>query len=345
VYIFFKKKSQTYLENLLKSRTNSMVSIRGCPIVADLLSNNLIFISFNKQVLYRFVKIFNFAKKKYNKSNKMWNGLLLVLIIFCKGYSGAAFDAVYAVHFGKQNVDYYDSQGVEYKKYTGECSNRLSTPKIFRNVPDYDQTLYQHYCRDDRPNLTVPLSGDGKYLLILKLSPHGSNDKASLTLNNNHKIWSKFSVYATVGALDLAYDEYILFSVCGNRLQYKTELSSIVSSSISLYLYNGPSYSHIAALVLYKGDVHNFKVQPTIAKNFNSNDFDYQSKFECRGNSFFETTTTATTSATATTSTTSTTAIPSTTVKPYTVNNNYFFMNFFINKIPPKSEILSVDEI
>jgi hypothetical protein len=325
-----------------------MVSIRGCPIFVDLLSNNFIFISFNKQVLYRLVKIFNFAKKKSNKSNKMWNGLLLVLFIFCKSYSVVAFEAVYAINLGNQSVDYIDSQGVEYKKYTGECRTRESTSTIYRNVADDDQTLYQHYCREDKRNLTIPLSGDGKYLLILKLTPHNSYDKASLTLNNNHKIWSNFSVDATVGAMDLAYDEYILFSVCGNRLKYKTELSSIVGSSISLYLYNGPSHNRIAALVLYKGDVNNFKVQPTIAKNFNSNDFDYQSNFECRVTTTTKaTTTTSTTDSTTTTSkttTTSTTAIPSTTVKPCTVNYN-FFMNFFINKISPKSEILSVDEI
>jgi hypothetical protein len=159
-----------------------------------------------------------------------------------------------------------------------------------------------------------------------------------LTLNNNHKIWSNFSVHATVGALDLAYDEYIIFNVCGNRLKYKTEVSSIVSSNISLYLRNVPSYNNIAALVLYKGDLHNFKVQPTIAKNFNSNDFDYQSKFECRGNSFYVIDPTS-----STTKSTTTTTTTSTTVKPYTVNNIFFI--FSLNKIPPKSEILSADEI
>jgi hypothetical protein len=275
----------------------------------------------------------------------MWNGLLLVLFIFCKSYSVVAFDAVYAINFGDQSVNYNDSQGIEYNNYTGECSTRTSTSIIFRNVPDDDQTFYQHYCMEDNRIFLIPLSGDGNYLLILKLTPStSSDDTASLTLNNNHKIWSNFSVRETVGALDLAYDEYILFSVCGNRLQYKSELSSIVSSSISLFLRNVPGFNRIGALVLYKGDVHNFKVQPTIAKNFNNNDFDYQSKFECRGNSFFETTTTATPSTTSTTTTTTTTAIPSTTVKPCTVNNNNFFI-FSINKIPPKSEILSGDEL
>jgi hypothetical protein len=106
-----------------------------------------------------------------NKSNKMWNRLLLVLFIFCKSYSVVAFDAVYAINFGNQSVDYIDSQGVEYKNYTGECRCR-STTIIFRNVPDYDQKLYQHYCKEDNRNLTIPLSGDGKYLLILKLTPY-----------------------------------------------------------------------------------------------------------------------------------------------------------------------------
>jgi hypothetical protein len=305
----------------------------------------------------------------------MWNGLLLVLFIFCKGYSVVAFDAVYAVNFGNWNVTYIDSQGVEYKNYTGECKFRESTSTIYRNVPDDAQTLYQHYCREEDKRLTIPLSGDGKYLLILKLTPYSPIPTASLKLNNNHMIWRFFSVSATIGADDLAYDEYILFSVCGNRLKYKTEVSSIVRSRISLYFRNEPDYINIAALVLYKGDVHNFKVQPTIAKNFNSNDFVHQSKFECRGNSFFETTTTkattttesstttsttepttttvtisttkptTTTSTTATTSTTEPSATISTTVKPCTVNNNYYFMNFIINKIPSKEENLPVDEI
>jgi hypothetical protein len=299
-------------------------------------------------------QIFNCAQNRNQSLNlikKMWSGHVLVLLIFYKGCSILAYDRVFAVNFGER-VDRVDSNGILFNQSsTGQCKYPDAlVSRTYSNVPDIvDQAIYQYFCLVKSPEYSmsfgIPLWGDGKYLLIVKFVSHEIfHGNAQLMLNKNHRIFKNLNVYQAVGNRnDLAYDEYILFTVCGSRLKYKNEESSIVDSSINFELTSPDHWIGVVAMALFKGDVENYKVQPKIAINFNSSDFDHQADFKCRGNNFLKIVSTTTT----TTSTIKTTT--TTTVKPCIVinNNNSFVFNFFMSKIqsPSKSEILSVDEI
>jgi hypothetical protein len=260
---------------------------------------------------------------------------VLVLLISYKGCSILAYERVFAVNFGER-VDRFDSNGVLFNqsstdqcKYPDELLERH-----YSNVPDVvDQAIYNSICWLISPgyymSFGIPLSGDGKYLLIVKFVSHFNyHGNAQLMLNKNHRIFKNLNVYKAVGNRDeLAYDEYILLTVCGSRLKYKNEESSLVDSNINFELTSSLVAIPVSAIALFKGDVENYNVQPKIAINFNNSDFDQQAEFECRGNDFVKIATTTTT----TTTTTATT----TTVKPCTVNNINvsFVFNLFMNKM------------
>jgi hypothetical protein len=147
-----------------------------------------------------------------------------VLLIFYKGCSILAYERVYAyaVNFGER-VDRVDSNGVLFNQSSkGQCKfPDLLVSRNYSNVPDVvDQAIYQYLCLVKSPEYSmsfgIPLWGDGNYLLIVKFVPNASNGQ--LMLNNNHKIFKNLNVYKTVGNReDLAYDENILFTVCGSR--------------------------------------------------------------------------------------------------------------------------------
>jgi hypothetical protein len=90
-----------------------------------------------------------------------------------------------------------------------------------------------------------------------------------------------FNVMFAVDSYYTAYDEYVGFNVCGNRLNYKNDYSLIDNNNIDLAL-SVENGGIISAFALLKGAFHNYPVQ-TIAKNFNRDDFVQLAKFVCKG--------------------------------------------------------------
>jgi hypothetical protein len=212
--------------------------------------------------------------------------LTVLLILFSSVKAVPEPLMVYAVNYGGSAMT--DTYGVQYKEYKN-CPNIDKLGSLYTNVPKADQTLYDRYCSGINLNFQIPLSGSGKYLMILKFIPFASNPAyaVDISLNKKHQIWKNFLAYNIVDDPLIAYDEYVVFSVCGDELQYKDTYSTIVNSKIDLDLTNPiiNFYSIISALVLFKNNIHNFKVQP-IAKNFDTDDFIYQAQYECRANKF-----------------------------------------------------------
>jgi hypothetical protein len=211
--------------------------------------------------------------------------LTVLLILFSSVKAVPEPLMVYAVNYGGSAMT--DSFGVQYKEYK-KCLNEKWGQST--NVPKADQNLYDTYCFGKSLNFQIPLSGSGKYLMILKFIPLGTSilNGANISLNKKHQIWTNKNTYNIVGDSGvIAYDEYVVFSVCGDELQYKNTYSTIVNSKIDLDItsVNQNYYSQISALVLFKNNIYNFKVQP-IAKKFDTDDFIYQAQYECRANKF-----------------------------------------------------------
>jgi hypothetical protein len=204
--------------------------------------------------------------------------VILVVLTFVKTHSAEEFDSVYAINFaGSTHVD---SDGVKFEPFTGNCSTHSSNTK-YADVPEKDYTLYQQYCSGQKLIYNIPLSGSGKYLLNPKFSLNSNTMK--LVLNRKHETVIESGKYLKEQS---AYDEYIVFSVCDNRLQFKNESSIISNNTIDFEVLNNcvdcDLEISISALVLFKGnDIHTFEIRP-VAKNFNADDLVQQAKYECR---------------------------------------------------------------
>jgi hypothetical protein len=208
----------------------------------------------------------------------MWKSKILFKLCLVLGsfLTTNAFESTYALNIGGFN--HTDTSGVHYEGYHN-CTVAIAF-RAFANVPEHDRMMYRECCRSASLNFQIPVSGADNYLLILKLLP-SSNSNINVTLNKNHQILRDFNVENTVGGSEIAYDEYIVFSVCGHHMQYKNEYSFLNNNTIDLDISNNENgFAQVSGLVLYKGDVQNFKVAP-IAKNFNTDDFIQQAKHEC----------------------------------------------------------------
>jgi hypothetical protein len=160
--------------------------------------------------------------------------LTVLLILFSSVKAVPEPLMVYAVNYGGSAMT--DTYGVQYKEYKN-CPNIDKLGSLYTNVPKADQTLYDRYCSGINLNFQIPLSGSGKYLMILKFIPFASNPAyaVDISLNKKHQIWTNKNTYNIVGDSGvIAYDEYVVFSVCGDEIQYKDTYSTIVNSKIDL---------------------------------------------------------------------------------------------------------------
>jgi hypothetical protein len=166
---------------------------------------------------------------------------------------------IYAINLGGDA--HTDLQGISYQKDNGQHFQHTDDEFTVLGVPEEDQQIYQSYFWDPELNIQIPINGSGTYLLILKFSvPCKSRRWTDVTINGQHKILQKFSVYKQAGGYDTAYDEHVLFTICNGKMLYRNETSVIKDNKFKFQLKCSKTCSRtisqvmISAIVLLKGD-------------------------------------------------------------------------------------------
>jgi Malectin domain len=171
-----------------------------------------------------------------------------------------AYKIHYAVNFGEVGA-FNDSQGIVYKQEASSYNQYFENQQI-SGATDHDQKLYQSYAYDDEALLYYisDINESGQYLLVFKTYTPDSTRKLNVIVNEKHQVVTKLSIYDEVG-VNVAYNEYIYFSVCNGHLLYKNQKSAIKNRKISVkfQLAGGP-FIRMSAMILVRGDVENFPI-------------------------------------------------------------------------------------
>lgn len=115
----------------------------------------------------------------------------------------------------------------------------------------------------------IPLSGEGKYLLVLKFCEvffEAPNQKVFDVTLNDHLILSELDIFGLVGHAT-AHDEYVPFTVSRGKLFVRDRVSELRGGRIKIsFVKGGLDNPKINAIVLLKGaDVNEFPRLPPVA--------------------------------------------------------------------------------
>lgn len=210
-----------------------------------------------------------------------WLGTLFFIFGEVRGLG----DAVYAVNCGGDA--HTDIFGIEYEK----DDNRVGVSSDYGNqlmigrVPQQDQILYQ----TERYHSTtfgydMPTQGDGEYLLVLKMSEvyfNAPNMKVfDVVLNGDLTIVSDLDIYEKVGR-GVAHDEYIEFSIEGDRILYQGEESEIQAGKIRVeFIKSYRDNPKINSIALIKGTLEDWPKLPPLPIEQEEEEEDVTDEFE-----------------------------------------------------------------
>lgn len=188
----------------------------------------------------------------------------------------SAYETVYAVSYGDDNKNHTDSLGVSFTNTRKDCESPWYFAVSIRNIPIKDQSLYHGYCHQLLDNSTeIPLAGAGRYLLVLKFRT-GFIYEVDMMLNKQHYILRNFDAMNT-NSNNNAFDVTAVFTVCGDRLIFNNEISTIINNSIELKFkfIKGGRFISLTAIGLFKDS--NEKLPVPLATNiFKGNDWSQQ---------------------------------------------------------------------
>lgn len=118
---------------------------------------------------------------------------------------------------------------------------------------------------------TIPLSGEGKYLLVLKFAEvffEAAHQKVfDVLLNDVHPVVSDLDIFSLVGHAT-AHDEYISFSVSRGKLFVRDRVSDVRGGRLKVTFAKG-QYDNpkVNAILLLKGvDVNEFPRLPPLSE-------------------------------------------------------------------------------
>lgn len=195
-----------------------------------------------------------------------WLGVALFLFGEVRGLG----DAVYAVNCGGEA--HTDIFGIKYEKDT---HSKVGTPSdygkqlMIGRIPQQDQILYQtERYHTATFGYDMNVDGDGDYTLVLKMSEvyfNAPNMKVfDVVLNGDLTIISDLDIYEKVGR-GVAHDEYIEFSVEGNRIVYQGEESEISAGMIRVeFIKSYRDNPKINAIVLVKERLEDWPKLPPL---------------------------------------------------------------------------------
>ncbi|XP_050078203.1 malectin-A [Anopheles maculipalpis] len=196
--------------------------------------------------------------------NRLW--LSVLAVFFSAKFSfGSNFNVIYAINAGGDA--HTDSHGICYlgdplKGAVGTESDYGRQLLAINRVNKHDEILYQtERYHHDTFGYDIPVSGDGKYVLILKFCEvyfNGPNMKVFDVRLDRHTIISDLDIYALVGK-GTAHDELIFFSISQGRLYLKENKSEIRGSKLKLEFVKGykdnPKINAILLIKDYNGAI------------------------------------------------------------------------------------------
>ncbi|XP_023340142.1 malectin [Eurytemora carolleeae] len=185
-------------------------------------------------------------------------GVLLLL-----GQTVGLGDIIYAVNCGGEA--HTDIFGVHYEKDT----NKVGVPSdygkqlMIGRIPQQDQILYQTERYNPQTfGYDMPVSDDGNYLLVLKMSEvyfNAPNMKVfDVVLNGDLTVVSDLDIFERVGR-GVAHDEYIEFEIEDNKILYQGEESEIRAGMIRVeFIKSYRDNPKINAIALMKGKLEDW---------------------------------------------------------------------------------------
>lgn len=199
----------------------------------------------------------------------------LFLVILVAIVQVRAYEVIYAINAGGEAVT--DSTGIEYQ--ADPLTNKIGTASDFgknlltiRRVKADDDILFRtERYHTSNFGYTIPLTGDGNYLLVLKFCEvyfNAPNMKVfDVILNKKHTIVKDLDIFDETGR-GTAYEEYIYFYVKNNQLTVNNEKSDVKNNKVYVEFIKGRKDNpKINAIVLAKGNLNDFpKLPPMYAE-------------------------------------------------------------------------------
>jgi len=172
-------------------------------------------------------------------------------------------DIIYAVNCGGD--EHTDVFGIKYQKDNNKVGTSSDYGKqlMIGRVPQQDQALYQtEKYHGQTFGYDMPVSGDGDYLLVLKMSEvyfNAPNMKVfDIVLNGDLTVASDLDIFERVGR-GVAHDEYVEFSIQDNKILYQEEESEIRAGMIRVeFIKSYRDNPKINAIALMKGSLEDW---------------------------------------------------------------------------------------
>jgi hypothetical protein len=191
--------------------------------------------------------------------NKNFSTFLIFLLLqVLANFEAIAYQVIYANNVGSTTV-HIDSDGIVYENDNNTAGSQFiwsSTLRIGR-VPEKDRIIYSTMRYSTSYfNYSIPVAGDGQYVLNLKFSDvetTAANQRYENIFLNTHLILENLDFYKTAGQYG-AFDEFICFEICDNRLIFLNQTSELKENKVNLRFNAVKVYAMVSAIVLLKGD-------------------------------------------------------------------------------------------
>merc|ERR1712156_1110978 len=176
---------------------------------------------------------------------------------------------VYAVNCGGDS--HVDILGVHFSKDSNKVGTASDYGKqlLIGRVPEDDQILYQtERYHTSTFGYDIPVSEDGRYLLVLKFSEvyfNAPNMKVfDVVLNGDLTIASDLDVFERVGR-GVAHDEYIEFEVKDGKILYEGDESEISAGKIRVeFIKSYRDNPKVNAIIVGKGSLSDWPQLPPL---------------------------------------------------------------------------------
>jgi len=210
-------------------------------------------------------------------SLRIFQPVLWLILAFCFTNCGSQPDVfgnlaekvVYAVNCGGEA--HLDMYGIHYVRDMNKIGTASDYGKqlLIGRVPQKDQIIYQtERYHTSTFGYDIPVSEDGRYLLVLKFSEvyfNAPNMKVfDVVLNGDLTIASDLDVFERVGR-GVAHDEYIEFDVKDGKILYEGEESEISAGKIRVeFIKSYRDNPKVNAIIVIKGAINDWPQLPPL---------------------------------------------------------------------------------
>ncbi|CAL1284607.1 unnamed protein product [Larinioides sclopetarius] len=199
----------------------------------------------------------------------------IVILVFCLSCDLVTClgEIIYAINAGGES--HVDTDGIHYRR--DPLHGRIGTASdygkqlIISRIPRTDQILYQteryHHATF---GYEIPVNKDGDYVLVLKFCEVYFSSPGmkvfDVTLNGVHTVVSDLDIFAKVGK-GVAYDEYIPFTIKGNKLIINEEESEHDGKIRVEFIKGYRDNPKINAIYVMRGSLADIPQLPSLASD------------------------------------------------------------------------------